>query len=449
MRAVGSGGVKTRRGAVGGGVAGLVLAACTPLARGSAGQPPTPAGPPVTLQFTHWDDIRQRPDTYLVWYTWIFDTFAAKHPGVTAEFVLTTGNYLEKFVVAAAAGTPLADLAALSITYGRDLYDKGALMEVDAYIKQVPDLAPGKYLDAANYYRTAGGKHFSLPAWANSSVLLLNSGLLRRAGLDPKGADLKTWDDLLRYNQALTVRDGAGKSTQLGFPFALPGLEEWATWAYANGGEVQDAEVTRATFNTPPVAEMMTFRKTAYGRFGTGWAEDLQPGTDLFKLERQAIMHYNFGARSNVAGGTYMPRGFEFWMTGTPQGPGGRGPGAATWVNQMGIPKGVKHPDLSFQLGRTALDLEGQTKMAQMALLDPSLKDYYQTPVRRQLARDNPLIDVGQDLFARGKTYPFFRRSADVTREILPVLQDGITGNLDVQQSLQEAVRRANAVLAA
>ena len=140
----------------------------------------------MTLQFTHWDDIRQRPDTYLVWYTWIFDTFAAKHPGATAEFVLTTGNDLEKFVVAAAA-SPMADLAALSITYGRDLYDKGALLEVDAVNRQVPDLAPAKYHDAANDYRTAGGRHFSLPAWANSSGCYCATGSPARTSR-PRGA---------------------------------------------------------------------------------------------------------------------------------------------------------------------------------------------------------------------------------------------------------------------
>ena len=69
----------------------------------------------------------------------------------------------------------------------------------------------------------------------------------------------------------------------------------------------------------------------------------------------------------------------------------------------MGIPKGVKDPELSFELGRTALDLEGQSKMHQMALLEPSLKEYYQTPQYAQLSRDTPLLKVGVDLFSRGK----------------------------------------------
>jgi ABC-type glycerol-3-phosphate transport system substrate-binding protein len=434
-------------------VAGVGAAACAP---GSIATPEasTPTRRAVTLQFTHWDDINLRPDTYLRWYTWVFERFAERFPGSRAEFVHTSGNYLEKFVVAAAAGVPLADLAALSITNGRDLYDKGALLELDGYLKRVPALAPNKYIDAANVYRRAGGKHFSLPGWANSSVLLLNGRMLRTAGLDPRGADLKTWDDLLRYSQALSQRDGAGKLTELGFPFGLPALEEWATWAYANGGEVQDAEVTRATFNTNAVVEMTLFRKTAYARFAQNWSDGLNElsasqNGDLFRPQKQAIRHYNFGARSNIVGGTYLPRDFEFWMIGTPAGPGGRGPGAATWVNQMGIPKGVKEPDLSFELGRSALDLEGQSKMHLLALLEPSLKDYYQTREYAELARDNPLLKVGESLFARGKGYPFFRRFSDVSAEILPVLHGGITGQLDVQQSLQEAVRRANAVLSA
>jgi hypothetical protein len=50
---------------------------------------------------------------------------------------------------------------------------------------------------------------------------------------------------------------------------------------------------------------------------------------------------------------------------------------------------------------------------------------------------------------ARGKGYPFFRRFGDVSTEILPVLHDEITGQLDVQRSLQEAERRAIEVLSA
>src|SRR5262249_43769332 len=159
----------------------------------------------------------------------------------------------------------------------------------------------------------------------NSSVLLLNSRMLRNAGLDGRGADLKTWDDLLRYTQALSQRDGAGKLTALGFPFTLPGLEEWATWAYANGAEIQDAEVTRATFSNTAVVEMTLFRKPAYARFALNWSDALKDlaasqSGDLYRPEKQAIRHYNFGARSNIVGGTYLPRDFEFWMIGTPAG---------------------------------------------------------------------------------------------------------------------------------
>ena len=202
------------------------------------------------------------------------------------------------------------------------------------------------------------------------------------------------------------------------------------------------------TLNTPAVAEMVRFRREAYNRFAQNWGEDLKG--DLFQTERQAIYHRNFGARSLLLGGAYVPADFEFWMLGTPQGPSGRGPGASIWVNQMGIPTGVRDPELSFALGRTALDLEGQSKMHQMALLEPSLKEYYQTPQFAQLSRDTPLLKVGVDLFSpRARTLPLLpplRRRLHA--EILPILHDGIVGKLDVQQSLQEAERRANAVLA-
>jgi len=143
---------------------------------------------------------------------------------------------------------------------------------------------------------------------------------------------VKTWDDLLRYSDRLTKEDG-GKIVQLGFPYNLPGLEEFATWAYANGGETQDVDVTKALFNSPQVADMLHYRATQYQRFGVNRSPDLKG--DLFKIQKQAMEHTSTGLQVAVNGGTYVPKGFQYWFIPTPKGPSGSGPGMAAWVNMV------------------------------------------------------------------------------------------------------------------
>ncbi len=422
-----------------------VLADC---AASTAGAPTPAVRRDVTLYYQNWDDLTAYRDSYGAWYNAVFQAFMQRFPGVKVEYVTTPGGEIvEKIIATVAAGTPV-DVSVNSIVHGRDLFDKGVLRPLDDFMRKAPDLAPSKYFDVANFYRSARNMHFGLPIYVDSSLLAVNSRLLRKAGLDPKAGDLKTWDDLVRYSERLTKREG-GQITQLGFAFGRPGLQEVSTFAYANGAELQDTEVTKAVFNTPPssqrMADMLRYRAVNYQRFGLNWHEDLKG--DLFQLGKMAILYTSMGIQVRIRGGTYVPKDFEYWFVPNPKGPSGTQPGVTTWVNMIVQPQGGKQPDLAFELARAVAGPDGQAKMFQFASLHPSLKDFYQSKEFAEGVRNEPVMELVPKLAAIGKSYPFFRRFNDINREISPLFADAVEGKLDHQQALAEAERKANAIL--
>src|SRR5438067_11684788 len=173
------------------------LAACS---RKEA-QPPVPARQPVSLTYVY--DHTDLPQTIGAWYRWVLDRFAQEYPGSHAEMQLVK-SVQDLLKVSVAGGKPAADAAYLRLFDARELWDGGVIVELTSYIRNHKDLAPANYFDSANDYRTLNGKLFALPNYINAEMVWVNSRLLKEANLDPKAADLKTWDDLARYDQALS-----------------------------------------------------------------------------------------------------------------------------------------------------------------------------------------------------------------------------------------------------
>ena len=361
-----------------------------------AGAAPAKARQGVALTYIY--DHTDLPQTVGAWYRWMAGRFADEFPGAKAEVQLVS-KLPELVTVSVAGGKPAADSVYLRLFEARELWDAGALAEVTAYVRNHKELAPSAYFASANDYRTAGGKLFALPNYVNAEMIWVNSRLLGEAGLHPRAADVKTWDDLARYNQILSKRAGDGKYVQLGHPMNAVAWQGLSAYVYANGGEVQDAEVTKATLNTPQMERVLVFWREQYARHGNPalWEESLrQPGVDNFQTERWAIRDRSFGfARASRATPNYFPSGTDSWLIPVPLGPTAKGPANTMWVNQMGVPKGVPHPDLAFELLRCAVDVKGQTVMHQVAQWEPSMPAYYQSQAVPGRAEEGPLLQVG------------------------------------------------------
>ncbi|MGH2350791.1 MAG: ABC transporter substrate-binding protein [Chloroflexota bacterium] len=424
--------------------AGPVAAACRPEGTPAA----KPARKAVTLTYSY--DHTELPDTVGAWYRWMAQRFADEFPGSKAE-IQRVSKLPELVKVSVAGGKPAADSVYLRLFEARELWDAGVLTELTSYVRTYKELAPSNYFPSANDYRMLGGKLFALPNYVNAEMIWVNSRLLGGASLDPKAADLKTWDDLARYNQALSKRSAEGKYVQLGHPMSSVAWQGLSAYIYANGGQVQDAEVTKALFNTPQTEQVLAFWREMYQRYGNPalWDDSLQQqGVNNFRTEKWAIRDRSFGfARASRATPDFFSSGTDSWVIPVPLGPSNKGPATTMWVNQMGVPKGVPHPDMSFELLRSGVDVKGQTVMHQLAQWEPSMPAYYQTQAFRDELKKDPLLQVGLDTFKTGKTFPFFRRFSVIREEPYAPLLAAIHGERDVRVALDEAERLTNMAL--
>ena len=185
------------------------------------------------------------------WFDWVSQSFAQKKSGTKVEFQFVPfgTEYVQKLLASFAAGNP-PDAYHSSIIWARDFYDRGVLTELDAFLGQTPELAPDKFFGVSNFYRTTKGKTFGVPMEGpDSNVVLINTKIFKEAGLDPQGENIKTWDDFAETARKLTKRDASGNITQAGWLVQdWRGIEGFATWTYANGGQIQDQDQTKALF---------------------------------------------------------------------------------------------------------------------------------------------------------------------------------------------------------
>ncbi len=207
---------------------------------------------PVTFVF--WD---YGPDVQKGWDTTLAN-FKAANPGITVNLVGAQGNswgeYLDKVATMIAGGKKL-DTIWVATEGIRQLATKGLIRPIDDLVARdkaelkdyFDDVAPSLIAGT-----TVDGKLYGFPYSWNNMVIWYRPSLVKAAGLPIPSA---TWTraDFLRYAQKLTKDNLYGYAVENAyFVGTIP-------WIFANGGSLFNADFTRATADTPEVADAMQF----------------------------------------------------------------------------------------------------------------------------------------------------------------------------------------------
>ena len=396
----------------------------------------------ISLAFRDWRPVGQTPTTWDQWFIWASETFREANPQVeNIEYTrVPFGENVAKLTTESAARvTP--DVMHSSIIWARDLWDNGLLADLSAHIATAPDVGEDQFMPSANPYRIAQGKIFGLSFWGpDSYVLVINQDHFIEAGLDPQGADLATWDGLSAATERLSKKDSSGIYNRLGYPYDVPGFEAFASWLYANGGDMHNEELSEAVFDSPKALELADHRQKQFIRY--------RDRGDDYPSGRAALQE---GRGSAVPWGTWaayyirdeFEEGFNFWFAPPPQGPSSQGEASGTsWINMIVVPDGSAQPDMAFELNRFICGLEAQIqKLLLVKQVSPRL-DFYNSSEWATAVEDFPVINVTPEVGARGKTYPFYRRYS-ASAPHYQLISDAIGGEseLDLKGALAEAAR--------
>lgn len=154
------------------------------------------------------------------WFQYVKETFESRHPGVRVE--LTTApwdEYRERVLVAAAGGTA-PDVVHLSIIWAREMYERGALLPLNAYIERDGDqIDLEDFVPITQVYNQVDGVYFGITSAMDSAALLYNLDHFEEAGLDTDPYAIQTWSDFETAARRLMRSDGG----------------DIVRWAYAAG----------------------------------------------------------------------------------------------------------------------------------------------------------------------------------------------------------------------
>ncbi|HEY8741790.1 MAG TPA: extracellular solute-binding protein, partial [Chloroflexota bacterium] len=382
---------------------------------------PTSAG--VQLNFLHWFTVAISPN-HPLYMAWAFDQFK-QMTGITVNPIEAkpANDTYQKFIASALAGDP-PDASFTSVIYGRDMYDQGLLADQDSYIAKAPDVQDNQYFDASRQFRQASGHTFGLPVLGPESLCFgINQDLFQAAGLDPKGADVKTWDDLVRVGQKLTKVGADGKVAVAGV--ATPDDLDLATFTgfvESTGHSLYDAEQNTAYFNAPETMAALQYLVDLAGKDNVAppLAQKGRQSGEAALASGTAAMEFDESAMGVFATITKATN-LKWWMVPYPQGPGGKSQSTVTWTNFTVMPKNGKHPAGAFEWLRFFSGHAAVVKKLEMLNAVSPRLDLYTTPqwanVVQKLAPQARVPEIAK----LPGVYPY-HHNADQVKQIGPLL---------------------------
>src|SRR3954453_21864661 len=164
-------------------VAAVIAAGCGSSSdNGSSSSASKGAGPvpdpkePVTITFASWVGKERGMKT-------LYKKFQAEHPNITVKFVnIPSEGASQKLTTQIAGGNP-PDSAYLDSSTIADFASRGALGNLDDYIKRTPTVKPDDFVEAFKGSTVYENHMFALPFDGESTGLFYRTDLFKAAGI--------------------------------------------------------------------------------------------------------------------------------------------------------------------------------------------------------------------------------------------------------------------------
>lgn len=208
----------------------------------------------TTITFWHWNSPeRQQVVDPLI------DRFEAE-TGIRVERRMVPWAELKEQLILSLAGGVAPDVSAVSSDWGTELSLLGVFADLGPFIERdalydYEDIFPSAF----ELWRTREGIQYAFPFDFDISAVFYNRSIFDQAGLAYPDENL-TWTSLHETAKRLTVdEDGDGQPDQYGF---ANGHSHWATYVWANGGDLIGPDGVTPTLNTPQAVEALEFWKS-------------------------------------------------------------------------------------------------------------------------------------------------------------------------------------------
>ncbi|MDR2179045.1 MAG: ABC transporter substrate-binding protein [Synergistaceae bacterium] len=210
---------------------------------------PSGTGKPIELVYWYsWTDKIQENNVNL---TKMFNESRGKELNihVTAEYQGTYDDLHQKLQAAHIAGDP-PSVSVMEIASTRRFAQNGVIVPLTSYIKR-------DNVDMDDFFKgllpncNVDGEWYGLPYLRSTPIMYMNTTLLAKAGLDPKGPE--TWADLAEYCRAIKEKTGAYGLSMYSYIWVLE------AFMLSNGSSTLTADEMKSNIDTPASREVFAF----------------------------------------------------------------------------------------------------------------------------------------------------------------------------------------------
>lgn len=390
------------------------------------------------------------PISVTFWHDWTGDGGEAVFEVVDA-FNKSRTDIVVSATVTPDLGTKLLASIAGKVPPGVVLFDRymtgqyasrDALIPLEPYIVR-DKMDPGAFFEACWNETVYAGKVYSIPFETNSRVLMYNKRLFKEAGLDPLKPP-ETWDDLVRYSQALTKRDDKGRLTQVGFVPIWNGVS-LVHYLWQSGGDVFNSDATKVAFSGAEgvkALEWVVSQVKYYGysnlvSFASGFGSHM---TDPFYLGKVAMKSDGCWMLSDMR--RYAP---ELVAGDLGLAPLPKGAQRATIAGgfSLVIPRGAANTDAVWEFIKFAVSKDAQVLFSRRVGTIPALKAAAFDP----RVSGDPLLKPFIDAMVHARYRPVHPAFPEVESYIYQAMDKAVNGEMSPKAALDWAADRAQRVL--
>jgi multiple sugar transport system substrate-binding protein len=323
----------------------------------------------------------------------VVDAFNKGHSDQIKLSIIPNAEIIPKYGAAAAGGTA-PDALSLDLIYTPSFAASGELEDITDWAKSLPYFAS---LSPAHVKTgTYKGRIYGLPFSADSSVLIWNKKLFKRAGLDPEKGPT-TWAEIEADAAKVNALGGDIKGFYFSGSCGGCNIFTFTPLIWASGGDILSEDGSKATLDSPQLRGAIDlYRRMVKQKFVPAGAES-DNGSNFFATFAGGKVGINPMGAFAIGALNTQYKDIDYGITFLPGKDGG-------WSSFAGgdnfvVTKGTKKLPIVKAFLDFAYSLEGQTLLAK----------YGSLPVRGDIAKDalkdlDPRYLVAAEAMAKGKT---------------------------------------------
>ena len=384
--------------------------------------------PTLRLAFGAWDEFLR-------------NDFEKRNPGINVEVQFLPFGDLVTKTIASMAGGEAPDALHASVAFARDLFDKGALISMNDFIKVQPEYSMDNYFDASTFFNQYKGLVFGIPGEGPEfTARAYNTMHFEEAGLESNPVDVQQWtsEEWIEAALKLTLRDGE-KVTRSGWVAINQSEESWAANSYANG--VPNLYVEEGKALHPDLrergAEVLQYEYDMLHVHNVSKpiAPDRTDRPDFYKGDASAL----YMGSGNIGEINQQAKDLSFEMVQMPRYPNWKDRQGVTWTNMMTVPtKG--NNELGFEFAAWYGSLDAAIGRVRINNIPSARKDFYDTEAWDFLKTgQTQWKSFYEDLrpMDNAGPWPYIRRAC-LSQNIRPLGQAVMLGDKTPEEAVEE-----------